>query len=393
MSSKKSKKSKGSKKGKNKETKNVVEFYNGTNTFKLPNGDEYIGDYWAHRSGSIWREGEGIYHTKDNQTYEGRWKDDKLMDGTPVMITYYDGTTFKGSLLKNKYKGPGTYILRNGMEIHGQFENNKFKDDLILVDFDGRLWHGVAKEKKAYLEPENIFYQNVTRWRGKSKNILKLMEPEWKEPDEATLSLITKMSDEDLEKLIFAKSTKTRRNIDYCKSDWYQSFLRYKKLREYILNKFRSHQKLTKSEMNWYRTYAKYKKVTKEKKLPKIEEKVDTTLLDIYYGPDYIKSSVPYKVIYPTNYSDHGVGEEESVQEEQLEYVFNEDYYEECEEWLEESRRSEVEEELTPISIRSAESVGLDTISIYNFLNTIKSDDKDICPVMDVCTRIKCQNQ
>lgn len=135
-----SKKSKAKRKGKDQEQSDLPELYSGKDTFTFPNGDIYDGEFCAHRIGILWREGHGIYTTKDGQIYEGEWKDDKLVD--VVNVKYPSGVQYNGTLEKDKYCGAGTYVLENSLNLSCKFEDNKPTDRLTLIGFDGRLWLG-----------------------------------------------------------------------------------------------------------------------------------------------------------------------------------------------------------------------------------------------------------
>lgn len=58
------------------------EFINGSGKFAFPNGDLYEGDYCAHISGLVWREGSGTYTTKDGHVYVGKWYNDKIVENS-----------------------------------------------------------------------------------------------------------------------------------------------------------------------------------------------------------------------------------------------------------------------------------------------------------------------
>lgn len=138
---------KGKKDKKGKKSKgadfDLPELYFGTGSFKFPNGDEYEGEYGAHRIGIIWREGSGKYTTHDGQVYEGVWKDDKLQEDTNITANYPNGAKYEGKISKSKYSGPGVYTLENGMIVSCKFRENKPVEDVTLVDVNGNFWVGL----------------------------------------------------------------------------------------------------------------------------------------------------------------------------------------------------------------------------------------------------------
>lgn len=117
----------------------------GNGEFEMANGDKYVGDYCAHRYGLIWREGRGVYITKDEQTYEGEWKDDKLMEGRQIIIKYPTGEAYRGTTEKDKYSGHGVYTFENKMDISSEFVDNRPTGNVVLIDINGRLWEGKLK--------------------------------------------------------------------------------------------------------------------------------------------------------------------------------------------------------------------------------------------------------
>lgn len=117
-------------------------FYFGIANFTLPNGDNYSGEYCAHTSGLIWRNGYGTYTTKDGHTYEGMWRHDKLLETSVVHIKYVSGAEYHGPITQNKYSGAGIYTLDSKMDLNCQFIENKPVKDVILIDLNGRIWSG-----------------------------------------------------------------------------------------------------------------------------------------------------------------------------------------------------------------------------------------------------------
>lgn len=141
----KGKKGKKDKKGKKSKAvdSDLPELYFGNGSFQFPNGDVYEGDYGAHRIGIVWREGQGKYTTHDGQVYEGVWKDDKLLEDSNLTASYSNGAKYEGKVSKNKYSGPGTYILENGMMVSCKYRENKPIEEVTLIDVDGNLWVGL----------------------------------------------------------------------------------------------------------------------------------------------------------------------------------------------------------------------------------------------------------
>lgn len=126
-----------------KKSKSLVDedFQRGSSEFTYPNGDKYVGEYCAHVSGLVWKEGFGTYTSNDGQSYKGKWYDDKLVDGEQVEITFKDGSVFEGPLEKYKFKGAGCLRMPGNIMLVLEFADNKPVGDIILLDGVGRPWY------------------------------------------------------------------------------------------------------------------------------------------------------------------------------------------------------------------------------------------------------------
>lgn len=250
---------------------NNSDYYYGTKTyFRLPNGDTYTGDFCAHRAGLIWREGFGVYTTHDGHIYEGEWKEDRLLENKPVQIQFPNGAKYSGKLLKGKYSGGGVYTLPNGFLVSSNFNENKPLKDTIVIDVLDKLWCGYTKNNTdfTYLLPENEFYLNINNDHG--KGVLKVKPPKTK-PTEDHTAITTE--EEDDEKIIFAKSTKTRNSLDFEDSLWYKRYKTFKDKHDSIKQKIREFGKnaIETDEMNWWTKYQKYKARQKQRPIKKQE--------------------------------------------------------------------------------------------------------------------------
>lgn len=117
-------------------------FFWGSGTFELPNGDIYEGEYCCHKSGIIWREGIGTYKTKDGHVYIAKWENDQILYSPETHITYPNKDMYSGAIKKNKYNGVGTYHFNNNLSVTALFENNKPVGELMLTDFNNHMWKG-----------------------------------------------------------------------------------------------------------------------------------------------------------------------------------------------------------------------------------------------------------
>ncbi|XP_031355277.1 uncharacterized protein LOC116179615 [Photinus pyralis] len=223
-------------------------FFFGEGEFTLPNGDKYVGSYGAHRNGTVWREGHGTYTSEDNQVYEGEWVDDKLVDEGTAAISFPTGVKFRGVITKDKYSGPGIYSFDNLMEISCAFMDNKPTGRITLFDLEGKMWTGIAQEDHAVLLRENVFFVNINETEGMGK--LKSSHED-KEFERRKAQMRASGTASERKSDVFAKSTKTRYDIDFKESKWYQRYLRYQTMVEAIASKSRQNLELTAEEAKW----------------------------------------------------------------------------------------------------------------------------------------------
>lgn len=122
---------------------NNPNFYFGSDKFIFKNGDRYVGEYCAHKCGLVWREGRGLYFTKDGHSYKGFWENDQLLSSKETIIIYPDGTEYRGPVKQGLYSGVGTYIPHKNVEITLNLEDNIPFGEVILTDNRQNFWKGI----------------------------------------------------------------------------------------------------------------------------------------------------------------------------------------------------------------------------------------------------------
>lgn len=95
-------------------------------SYGFSGGDRYEGG-WAQSSSSSGlgrpiRQGTGVYHFVNGQTYEGEWSGD-LMSGFGVM-TFTDGSRFAGRFRNGQPDGPGIFHYANGGQSAGMWRGS-----------------------------------------------------------------------------------------------------------------------------------------------------------------------------------------------------------------------------------------------------------------------------
>lgn len=198
-------------------------FFWGEDEFNLENGDRYKGQYCCHKSGIIWREGNGTYMTKDKQVYRGKWENDQLLDSPESYVKFPTGEEFYGPIKNGKYSGEGTYILNNMLEITSHFENNKPIGEITLTDYEGNLWKGNAEKDQVILRRYNHLYESIPPDRGigqlisiTEKELTPASDYHWMTEEQPEYPKPT--ADE-----IFARSTKTLNDFDSDIKHWRSS--------------------------------------------------------------------------------------------------------------------------------------------------------------------------
>ncbi|KAG5872104.1 hypothetical protein JTB14_031046 [Gonioctena quinquepunctata] len=293
-------------------------FQKGQFTFIFPNGDKYQGEYCAHRSGVVWREGYGTYTTIDGQSYSGLWVDDKLVEEEQLEIRYPNGSEYYGNLLENKYNGPALYVVQPKLHLLCQFSQNKPFGALLLVDPNGREWYGTAGETEAVLLPEHVFFGAIPGDLGKGRLRKKPPLKDKSANIKAPKKTKTKQGKErmkELELKIFAKSKKTVSDLKFEESDWYQSYVEFKKVYEDISAKVErgGEDLLQPGEKEWYGKYLEFKgKYTEILDHRKHKEKnlEEFKLFELYNSEEYKNSCPPIPVFYPNVPNDGQSAEE-----------------------------------------------------------------------------------
>ncbi|XP_044758842.1 uncharacterized protein LOC123316710 [Coccinella septempunctata] len=277
------------------------DFQRGSFDFSYPNGDKYIGEYCAHSSGLVWKEGIGTYITKDGQSYKGKWYDDKLVDGETVEISFKDGTIYEGPLEKYKYKGAGCLRLPGNIKLILEFVDNKPVGDIILLDNVGRPWYGRSEGDYTLFQQENIYFENIPTRRGAAYPRLKVPT----KPIKSVQQVVKKSIDMTaLEQRVFKKSEKLAEDYNFDDSEWYRNYINFKQKQQIIMSKVRRGMKsrLTDEEFDWCLKYDEFKeryhKLLQRRKV-KLNDPVDLSMFHTLYSDEY-NSSKPEFVMYPS---------------------------------------------------------------------------------------------
>lgn len=190
-------------------------FYFGTQLFKLENGDVFDGGYGCHKNGIIWREGWGVYSTRDGHLYQGVWENDKLLDSPQTAILFPTWHQYLGSIVNGKYSGAGIYILDNQLILTTEFLDNKPAATITLEDYEGHLWQGEPGENIAILRSVNHFFETIPTSRGRGTLIY---VPDKQTSPSKVSSAASERSPADADKLkeiVFKKSSKTKNDFKF----------------------------------------------------------------------------------------------------------------------------------------------------------------------------------
>ena len=114
---------------------------NGTYTF-AKNGDVYTGSLIKGV-----RNGKGTITRVSGMKYVGDWKND-LFDGNGVLI-FPNGDKYTGAFKDGKFNGKGTYLHTSGDKYVGNHENDKRSGYGIYTHADGRRFEGNYLDGKA----------------------------------------------------------------------------------------------------------------------------------------------------------------------------------------------------------------------------------------------------
>ncbi|XP_044252999.1 radial spoke head 1 homolog [Tribolium madens] len=277
-------------------------FQEGEREFIFPNRDKYSGQFCAHVSGIAWRQGRGIYETHDNQHYEGNWKDDKLNEDENLQIIFKNNDSYDGKIKKYKYNGPGTYTFHRGGRLCCDFLNNKPSGNVIFIDYKGHLWFGDAGVEHTLLYQEHIFSQELDPERGKGRPLIKETTIKNEEEEEEEITEEEKPDLKELERQVFAKSTKTKSDIDFEDSDWFKNYQKSTELRKIVLEKLSTLgvSSLTDEEKTWFKEYYTSAKILEERKKPK---KINHDLLKQHFDEESKNTCPPSCIFYASNFS------------------------------------------------------------------------------------------
>ncbi|KAL3272782.1 hypothetical protein HHI36_014242 [Cryptolaemus montrouzieri] len=281
------------------------DFHRGSSTFTYPNGDKYEGQYCAHISGLLWKEGSGTYYCQDGQSYQGKWYDDRLVEGDVVKITFKDKSVYEGLLEKYKFKGSACLTVPGDLKLILEFVENKPVGDVILLDNVGRPWFGKSEGDQSILYQENIYFENIPASRGKALSRFKRISKSRKISTQLEKEAVDMAK---MEKRVFKESNKLKRDFDFEHSEWYRNYINFKKKQQIIMGKVKRglRSQLNDEEFEWYIKYEEFKerynKLMLKRKL-KPNDPVDLSLLHTFYSEEY-QASKPDFVIYPTKKKD-----------------------------------------------------------------------------------------
>lgn len=298
----------------------LPDYYYGASTFfRMPNGDTYFGEFCAHRAGLVWREGLGVYTTHDGQIYEGEWREDRLVETKPVRIKFPNGTEYFGKIAKGKYSGAGVYMLPNGFAVSSNFSENKPTKETVIIDVLDKLWCGNTKANTdcTYLLPENEFYLNIDENQGKG---VKKRKPTAKY-EKPMLAEDHSIIEEEEEKIIFAKSTKTRSSLNFEDSLWYKRYKNFIDKHAAIKEKVkqRGQSALDDAEAKWWMKYQRFKMRRKVEKKRRNTKKPQ--VIEIKERPEPRTVVVFYPKKQPEAETSETLLKEENEQEEEEEIV------------------------------------------------------------------------
>ncbi|CAH1966377.1 unnamed protein product [Acanthoscelides obtectus] len=299
------------------------DFCRGASKFEFPNGDIYEGEYCAHRSGLVWREGLGTYTTKDGQTYKGAWLDDKLIN--TVEIKFPNGNQYYGELKDSKFNGEGMFVTNESLAVMCNFVDNRPAGHLLLLDFKGKEWHGVSSENSALLYREHVYFNGIGKDCGKGK--FRVKKPKRKSHQETevggedTQKPLGMDKMKELELRIFAKTKKTVSDLKFDDSTWYQNYMNFREkfsdIKERITTQGES--ALEEHEKKWYERYLNFK-ATHEKMMKTRKRSTSmksgrvNRMFELFHGSQYRSTCPGIPVIY-------GHLEEEKAEPEEEELI------------------------------------------------------------------------
>jgi hypothetical protein len=92
--------------------------------FTMDDGDTYVGEWFGHHA-----RGRGTYTFTDGETYTGLFSNDPVdftMNGPNCVITYPDGSSYRGAIVNDKREGRGVAQgpTDNPWRYEGEFKNN-----------------------------------------------------------------------------------------------------------------------------------------------------------------------------------------------------------------------------------------------------------------------------
>nr|CAH7715270.1 unnamed protein product [Callosobruchus chinensis] len=271
------------------------DFYRGSSKFEFPNGDIYEGEFCAHRSGLVWREGLGVYTTKDGQTYKGSWLNDKLIN--TVEIRFPGGNQYHGELKDSKYNGDGMFVTGEDLAVICKFVDNKPSGDLLLLDFKGHEWHGVAGDNSALFYREHVYFNDINKDYGKGKSRVEKPKRRVQVDVEEMIDEKRESFDRDkmkeLELRIFAKTQKTVSDLKFADSTWYQNYLKFREKYQSIKEKMDKggSGSLEEEEREWLEKYkefkVRYEKVMNRKKRCQMKLDRASHIFELFHSHSY----------------------------------------------------------------------------------------------------------
>ncbi|CAG9854498.1 unnamed protein product [Phyllotreta striolata] len=270
-------------------------YYGYGGTFNFLNGDVYEGDYVAHISGLVWREGKGTYRTRDGDIYSGKWYNDQIAEDEDFEITYQDGSKYTGRIVKSHYEGSAVFMAQEGFHVFCNFAGNKPDGEICMVDVKGREWNAQARDSDALLLPEHPFYNDISPRLG--KGVLRIQKATQSLVDVPSVRSLKPMNQETLNKLeikIFAKTKKTISNLKFENSRWYQNWMTFKHTYETVERRIKNFgiESLSHMEKQWLAKYEEFKKrysaIMEARHSQKLKTEADCKLYELYQTEEFL---------------------------------------------------------------------------------------------------------
>ena len=113
-------------------------------SFKLPNGDNYTGEF--NENGLKHGIGQYTWKTEDID-YQGDWDCDKMC-GKGVIV-YKNGDRYLGGFMNDKFHGDGQYFwARDNSSVKGKFRDGELEGSAVYNASDDQIWQGTFFAKQ-----------------------------------------------------------------------------------------------------------------------------------------------------------------------------------------------------------------------------------------------------